>query len=69
MERKKKTTVGGWVFIAGVAFIVAAAVLYGISEYTEDTTKGRVQEYVSIGLFGIGLLGVIVGPNIGQTND
>jgi len=57
----KNTTWQGWLFIAGWILIAAAAVLYGISEYTVNPHKGQVQENWSIVLFVVGLLTMLVG--------
>ena len=67
--KNKKTTIGGKIFLLGVALIVAAAILFGISEYTVDPHKGQVQENVSIVLFLAGLAAFIVGPRIGGSGD
>ena len=65
----KKTTYHGWIFLAGVALIVAAAILYAVSEYTKDPHKGQMQEYVSIGLFVVGLAAFFIGPRLGGSGD
>lgn len=65
----KKTTYQGWIFLAGAALIVAAAILFGISEYTKDPHKGQVQENVSIVLFLAGLVAFFVGPRLGGSGD
>lgn len=56
----KKTTWQGWLFLFSWALIIAAAVLYGISEYTTDAALGQLQENWSIGLFVSGLLALLV---------
>ena len=60
MKREdRKTTWEGWAFIIAWVFIIAAAILYGISEYTVDPHKGQVQENWAIGLFLGGLAGIL----------
>lgn len=56
----KKTTWQGWLFLFAWALIVAAAVVFGISEYTTDPALGQLQENWSIGLFVSGLLALLV---------
>lgn len=56
----KKTTWQGWLFLFAWALIVAAAIVFGISEYTTDPALGQLQENWSIGLFVSGLLTLIV---------
>ncbi len=65
----KKTTYQGWIFLAGAALIVAAAILFGISEYTKAPHKGQVQENVSIVLFVVGLAAFFIGPRLGGSGD
>ena len=65
----KKTTYQGWIFLAGVALIIAAAILYGVGEYTVDPHKGQVQENVSIVLFLAGLVAFYIGPRMGGSKD
>ena len=65
----KKTTYHGWIFLAGVALIVAAAILFGISEYTKDPKVGQIQENVSIVLFLAGLAAFFIGPRLGGSGD
>ena len=65
----KKTTYQGWIFLLGAALIVAAAILYGISEYTVNPHKGQVQENVAIVLFLAGLVAFFVGPRLGGSGD
>lgn len=65
----KKTTYHGWVFIAGVVLIVAAAIVFGVSEYTVDPKKGQAQENVSIVLFLAGLAAFFIGPRLGGSGD
>lgn len=65
----KKTTYHAWIFLAGAALIIAAAILFGISEYTEEPLKGMRQEKWSIALFCTGLLAFIVGPRLGGSGD
>jgi predicted membrane channel-forming protein YqfA (hemolysin III family) len=56
----KKTTWQGWLFLAAWVLIIAAAVLFGISEYTTDAKLGQLQENWSIGIFVTGLLTLLV---------
>ena len=65
----KKTTYHGVIFIIGVALIVAAAIFYGISEYTKDPKVGQNQENVSIVLFLAGLVAFFIGPRLGGSGD
>lgn len=65
----KKTTYHGWIFLAGVALIVAAAILFGISEYTVDPKLGMRQEKWSIALFCTGLAAFFIGPRLGGSGD
>lgn len=65
----KKTTYHGVVFLIGVALIIAAAIVFGISEYTVDPKKGQSQENVSIVLFIAGLAAFFIGPRLGGSGD
>lgn len=55
MEKEKTTTWQGWLFIASWVLIVAAAILYGVSEYTVNPQKGQMQENWSIVILVTGL--------------
>ena len=55
----KNTTWQGALFLFAWVLIIAAAVVYGISEYTVDPHKGQVQENWSIGIFVAGLLALL----------
>lgn len=60
MKREdRKTTWEGWAFLIAWVFIIAAAILYGISEYTVDTHKGLVQERWALKIFIAGVLGLL----------
>jgi len=65
----KKTTYHAWIFIVGAALIVAAAIVFGISEYTKDPKLGQSQENVSIVLFIAGLAAFFIGPRLGGSGD
>ncbi len=65
----KKTTYHGVIFIIGVALIVAAAIVFGVSEYTKDPKVGQNQENVSIVLFLAGFAAFFIGPRLGGRGD
>ena len=65
----KKTTYHGWIFIAGVILIIAAAIVFGVSEYPQAPKVGRNQENVSIVLFLAGLAAFFIGPRLGGSGD
>jgi len=65
----KKTTYHAWIFIAGAALIVAAAIFYAVSEYTVNPAKGQAQENTAIVLFIAGLLAFFIGPRLGGSGD
>lgn len=55
----RKTTWEGWAFIIAWVFIVAAAIVYAISEATDNTHLGIVTERWAIGLLIAGVAGLI----------
>ncbi len=64
----KKTTWQGRLFLASWVFIIAAAILYNISEYTSNPHKGQVQENWAIVLFVIGI-GSLIGSLMGASGE
>lgn len=62
----RKTTWEGWAFIGSWVLIIAAAILYGVSEYTVNPHKGQVQENWAIALFVGGLAGLLGGKVFGK---